>query len=218
MTEISARSLRYSTQKSSSSSSSSWPWFYFSFCFFLTSSWFYLFWFQLCFWLVPHSILLHKLCVYVLSDSYVNWFHTYLSDRYSAVTILGAFSLLFAVSSGVPQGSVLGPFLFNIFADDICNVIKYSRYLLFAYDIKIFRAVNSADDCTFLQTDMEHIQAWCARNCMKLNISRTRVITFSRKTKGLYYVYKIQDSSITCTDTIKDLGVQIDSNCISMHT
>jgi hypothetical protein len=46
---------------------------------------------------------------------------------------------------------------------------------------------------------------------MKLNVSKTRVITFSRKTNGLYYVYKIQDSSINRTDTIKDLGVLLDS-------
>ena len=58
---------------------------------------------------------------------------------------------------------------------------------------------------------MEHTQAWCAANCMKLNVSKTRVIIFCRKTNGLYYVYKIQDSSITRTDTIKDLGVQLDS-------
>jgi hypothetical protein len=46
---------------------------------------------------------------------------------------------------------------------------------------------------------------------MKLNVSKTRVITFSRKTNGLYYVYKIQDSSLTHNDAIKDLGVQLDS-------
>jgi hypothetical protein len=76
---------------------------------------------------------------------------------------------------------------------------------------KIFQVVNSADDCTLLQADIEHIQACCAANCMKLNVSKARVITFSRKTNDLYYVYKIKDPSINCTDTIKDLGVQLDS-------
>jgi hypothetical protein len=56
-----------------------------------------------------------------------------------------------------------------------------------------------------------NIQAWCAANCMKLNVSKTRVLNFSRKTNGFYYVCKIQNSSITRTDTIKDLGVQLDS-------
>ena len=101
--------------------------------------------------------------------------------------------------------------LFNAFVNDICNVIKYSRYLLFADDIKMFRAVISADGCTLLQADIEDKQAWCAANCVKLNVSKTRAITFSRKTNGLYYVYKIQDSSLPRTDTIKDLDVQLDS-------
>ena len=105
----------------------------------------------------------------------------------------------------------MGPLLFSIFVNDICSVIKHSRYLLFADDIKIFRAVNSADDCTLLQADIEHIKAWCAANCMKLNVSKTRVITFSRKTNGFYYVYKTQDSSITSTDASKNLGVLLDS-------
>jgi hypothetical protein len=46
---------------------------------------------------------------------------------------------------------------------------------------------------------------------MKLNISKNRVITFSRKTNGLYDGYKVQNSSIIPKDTIKDLGVQFDS-------
>jgi hypothetical protein len=161
--------------------------------------------------LVPHSVLLHKLCAYSLSDSYVNWFRSYLTDRYSSVRISGALSSPIAVSSGVSQGSVLGPLLFNIFVNDICNVIKYSRHLLFANDIKIFRAVISANDCTLLQSDIEHIQAWCAANYMKLNVNKTTVITFSRKMNGLYYVYKIHNSIITRTDTIKDLGVLLNS-------
>jgi hypothetical protein len=52
---------------------------------------------------------------------------------------------------------------------------------------------------------------------MKLKIRETRVIISSRKTNGLYYVYKIQDSSITCTDTIKHLVIQLDSK-LHFHT
>ena len=124
---------------------------------------------------VPHSILLHKLCAYGLSDSYVNWYRNYLTGRSASVRILGGFSSPFAVFSGVPLGSVLGFLLFIIFVNFIYNVIKYSRYLVFSDDIKIFRAVNSASCCTLLQADIEHIQAWCAANCMKLNVSKTRV-------------------------------------------
>jgi hypothetical protein len=64
---------------------------------------------------------------------------------------------------------------------------------------------------TSLQADIKRIQAWCAANCMKLNVSKSRVITFSRKTNGLYYLYKIHDSCITRNDTAKNLPVQFDS-------
>jgi hypothetical protein len=101
--------------------------------------------------------------------------------------------------------------LFNIFINDLCNVIRHSKCLLFADDIKILRAINSVDDCILLQSDIEHIQGLCTANLMKLTITKTRVIAFTRKTNVLYYTYKICDSSITRTDTIKDLGVQLDS-------
>jgi hypothetical protein len=116
----------------------------------------------------------------------------------------------FTVSSGVPQGSALGPVLFNIFVNDICNIIKHSGYYLLMIS-KFSKLSIVLMTATLLQAATEHIQAWCAANYMKLNISKTRVITFSKKTNGLYYVYKIQDSSITHTDTIKDLGVLLDS-------
>jgi hypothetical protein len=95
--------------------------------------------------------------------------------------------------------------------NDLCNNINYSRYLIFADDIKIFRAIKSPNDCNRLQSDSYSVQGWCTANFMKLNISKTRVISFSRKTNTLTYDYKLCQSSITRTDSIKDLGVFIDS-------
>jgi hypothetical protein len=161
--------------------------------------------------LVSHPILLHKLGAHGLSDGYVNWFRIYLINRQSSIRILDSFSLHFEVLAGVPQGSVLGPLLVNIFINDLCNVIKHFKCLLFADDVKIVSAINSVDDCILQQSDIEHIQGCCTAILMKLNISKTRGIAFTRKTNVLYYTYKICDPSITRTDTIKDLGVLLDS-------
>ena len=61
----------------------------------------------------------------------------------------------------------------------ICNSIKHFRYL-FAGDIKIYRTVRSAVDCTLLQSDIDSIRGWYAANCMTHNIDKTPVITFTR--------------------------------------
>jgi hypothetical protein len=94
--------------------------------------------------------------------------------------------------------------------NDLCDVINYSGCLLFADDIKIFRVIKSPDDCNRLQSDIDSVQGWCIANFMELNISKTNVIYFSRKTNTLIYDYKLRQSSITRADSIKDLGVFID--------
>jgi hypothetical protein len=134
--------------------------------------------------LVPDTVLLHKLNALVFSDGYVNWMRSYLTNRQSQVRIGQATSTP-EVLSGVPQGSVLGSLLFNVYINNLCDSIKHSRYLLFADDIKIYRALTSPEDCNLLQSDMDSIRSWCAENYMKLNVDNIKVITFSRKTNNL---------------------------------
>jgi hypothetical protein len=84
--------------------------------------------------------------------------------------------------SGVPQGSDLGPQLFNIFINDLCAKLHFSKFLLFADDLKIFRVINSAEDCKLLQCDIDCVQKWCTENYMKINKLKTNIIYFTPKT------------------------------------
>jgi hypothetical protein len=133
------------------------------------------------------------------------------------VRYCGTLSSSYEVLSGVPKGSVLGPLLFNTFINDLRGVVKYSDCLLFADDIKLFREINSPHDSFLLQCDTNCVRGLCISNFMKLNVKKTRVISFSRKTKLRHFDYQLCESLITRTECIKDPGVQIDSKLHFHH-
>jgi hypothetical protein len=151
--------------------------------------------------IVPHNILLCKLSNVELSSSYVDWFHSYLVNRKCFVRISGTLSFSYLVKSGVPQGSTLGPLLFNI-GNSICN----SKYPLFVDDLKICRSIRNVDDCKRLQYDINSGQNWCLVNGMKLNSG----ISFTRRTNSIYFNYKLCNNLVSRSQCFKDIVVILD--------
>ena len=93
---------------------------------------------------VSHRRLVHKLIQAGFGGKLLNWFCSYLSGRRHRVTVLGATSEDLPVTSGVPQGSILGPALFLLYVNDLPEVISSnSRVLTFADDTKIFREIKT---------------------------------------------------------------------------
>jgi hypothetical protein len=116
------------------------------------------------------------------------------------------------VTSGVPQGSILGPLLFIVFTNDISKLVDDCCLSFYVDDLKIYKTIDNNDDCTILQNGINKLFDWCQKNGMVLNIKKCASMTFSRKkTNNIKYDYSINDVKLDDVNSIRDLGVIIDS-------
>jgi hypothetical protein len=117
----------------------------------------------------------------------------------------------FQVTSVVPEGSVLEPFLFTVFINALCNSNKHCKVLIFTGNLKIFRIINSPYDRRLLQSDINSVSDYRAASFMRLETAKTRVISYSRKANLLRYGYQLCHAAMTSNRSIKELGVSFDS-------
>lgn len=130
-------------------------------------------------------------------------------DRKAFVKLRSSRSRLINITSGVPQGSILGPLIFVLFINDLCSQLK-SEKLLYADDLKIFKVITSVVDCCALQNDIDSLQQWCYDNGMAINITKTKMISFTRRRSAVNYEYKIDNIMLERVCSIRDLGVIVD--------
>lgn len=159
---------------------------------------------------VPHHLLLNKLVSLGINDKIINWIADYLSDREQTVVLNGQISSPVLVTSGVPQGSVLGPLLFLIFINSICENVQ-SHIKLFADDCVVYRIIENGMDASVLQNDLKVIEEWCDRWEMSLNIAKCKHMCFSRCTTSLSE-YKLKNVTLDHVENYKYLGVHLSSS------
>lgn len=165
-----------------------------------------------------HRILFKKLSRLGFSDNYLQWITQYLTGRTQCVSFNGCFSSIINVSSGVPQGSHLGPLLFVLFINDLPKAMSSSNILLFADDAKIFKSLNSIKDCYDLQADFNNLSTWCNNNDLCINISKCNILTFCRKRNSIEFEYVLNNLVIKRVSNFCDLGVNFDSKmCFNQH-
>ena len=96
---------------------------------------------------VSHKRLINKLHQYKINKNVIKWISSFLNGRKQRVKVNNCFSSWDMVSSGIPQGSILGPLLFIIYINDIVDVCHNSGIYLYADDAEIFRHINNMQDC-----------------------------------------------------------------------
>ncbi len=168
--------------------------------------------FQKAFDKVNHDIMVNKLEAIGFSKPLVALFQSYLTGRKQYVAYKNSYSLPYDCSSGVPQGSNLGPYLFLLYINDITTVIKQSKILLYADDIKIYRRIQTISDTYGLQEDLNSLVRWSEENRLPLNIGKCAKITFTHKKQPIVNDYLVKSTPLNNVDQIRDLGVILDSN------
>ena len=160
---------------------------------------------------LPHDLLLLKLENYGLSKSAVNLLKSYLSDRKQCVKIGQSVSQMLDIYKGVPQGSILGPVLFNVFINDIFLFVNSCDLYNYADDNTLSKSGNSlATAIKSLEEDSGALISWFSSNKMQANPEKFQAIAIGNKTHKQNIVFNLNGNSIKCDDEVKLLGVTID--------
>ena len=176
---------------------------------------------------LDHEILLKKLHYYGIRNTALNWFKSYLSDRHQYIDLNGTTSDMLTLSTGVPQGSILGPLLFLIYMNDIHEVSDKFSSILYADDTTLDSPLCSfdihSDTNTYnknnvsknINLELKKITDWLAVNKLSLNVKKTKFMIFHYRQRNISsYIpeIKIDDMTIERVHDFNFLGLTLDEN------
>lgn len=158
---------------------------------------------------VSHSRLLYKLERYGVSPPVCGWIKSFLSDRTQQVVVDGESSESVPVTSGVPQGTVLGPSLFLVFINDMPEYTTHSTVRLFADDTIVYLTISSIDDCLKLQEDLSNLERWESDWLMEFHPGKCNILRITKKRSIVKYDYKLHGRTLESVSDAKYLGLTI---------
>ncbi|KAF7246285.1 DNA-dependent protein kinase catalytic subunit [Varanus komodoensis] len=153
---------------------------------------------------VPHDILVEKLRSFGIHQSTVQWIRAWLTDRKQKETISGESSGWRPVTSGVPQGSVLGPILFNLFINDMKEGVN-SLLIKFADDTKTGAVATTEEQVLQILKDLDRLWKWAGDNRMAFNVDKCKVLHLGHRNRC--HKYRLGDKWLESSTCERDLGV-----------
>ena len=166
---------------------------------------------------VDYSILVTTLDHYGIRGVANKWLSSYLENRKQYVCFNGTGSSFLPVSCGVPQGSILGPSLFLLYVNDLCNVYTRLTYILFADDSCFIEGTDLSDMCIQLSTEMNKLSTWFNTNRLSVNVSKTNCMICGRSNQPDHHRVYIDNIIIERVNCNTFLGVIIDSKLSNYH-
>ena len=156
-----------------------------------------------------HELLIAKLSAYGFSPNALQLVHSYLSERKQRAKVNGSFSTWRETMIGVPQGSVLGPLLFNIYLNDLFMFVKDAQICNYADDTTIYACDGNIEGViATLESDALKIAEWFPNNCMNLNEDKCHLMVFGDKSNDV----SVNIGRITIKESTEEklLGVILD--------
>lgn len=163
---------------------------------------------------VPHKRLIYKTSKYGINGNILGWINSFLSNRTQRVVINNEKSSYAPVTSGIPQGSVLGPILFVLYINDLPEVVDKDSYVfLFADDTKLFRKIHSHMDVEILQEDINKLIKWSNVWLLKFHPDKCVYmgIGYNKENGIIKGKYQMDEQNLKLSDCEKDIGVYIES-------
>ena len=157
---------------------------------------------------VSHTKLLFKLHQHLITQNNLSWIKAFLLGRSQCVTLEGEKSSEIPVTSGVPQGSVLGPILFLLYINDLPDKIT-SQVRLFSDDTAVYLTVTGKGDSHTLQQDLIKLEHWEKTWEMHINPSKCQVLHICKSPNPIKTQYVLHGHVLEAVEHAKYLGLDI---------